>query len=147
MKPSLDKCKVPSGRLKHGDTKLNKATRRRFIVPLDRHENNPMASLREGDFQQSHIDAIAEQAGAMVEVRQGDILLNKDESEQNFVITCSEDVFVPAIGNNTSDVLFFACIDHYRGPPSYNKDFSWDHLFRIEKELRAHNIFFRRLIA
>lgn len=91
--------------------------RRRATAPVAGSENDLMATLK-GSVQQSDIDALAAQAGLVIEVRPGDILVNKDGSEQNFVLIRSEDVFVPTGGSKTLGGLYVACIDGSRSFPS-----------------------------
>lgn len=91
--------------------------KRRFTPPVPGSEDDIMANKKK-DPHQGDIDAIAAQAGVIIEVKPGTILANKDGSEQNFVITRNEEVFVPAGGNKTLDGLFAACIDHEKGIPS-----------------------------
>ena len=67
---------------------------------------------------QGDIDALAAQAGLIIEVRPGDILVNKDGSQQNFTITRSEDVFVHPGGGKTLDGLYVACLDRWDDTPT-----------------------------
>ncbi len=89
--------------------------RRRATHPQPGSENDLMARLS-GEVQQFDIDAIAAQAGLIIEIRPGDILVNQ-EGQQNFAITRSEDVFVPAGGSKTLGGLYVACIDVSKSIP------------------------------
>lgn len=90
--------------------------RRRATHPQPGSENDLMARIS-GEVQQFDIDTIAQQAGLIIEIRPGDILVN-GQDEQNYVITRSEDVFVPAGESKTLGGLYVACIDLRRSVPS-----------------------------
>jgi len=94
--------------------KLNDG-RQRMTHPKDNHGDDLMATGN-GSPRQSDIDALAAQAGVIVEVRPGDILVN-GQGEQNYVITRSEDVFVPANDSVTLGGLYVACIDVSKSIP------------------------------
>ncbi|MCB0598123.1 MAG: hypothetical protein H6557_12225 [Lewinellaceae bacterium] len=95
---------------------LNQASNKRVTAPQDGSEGDLMAELS-GSVQQSDIDAIAAQAGLVVEIRPGDILINKNGNEQNFAITRSVDMFIPAGQQKTLDGLWVACIDAHKSIP------------------------------
>lgn len=97
--------------------KLEEPGRERITAPMAGHENDLMAGPK-GSVQQSDIDALAAQAGLIIEVRPGTILVNKDGGDQNFVIIRSEDIFVPPGGTKTLGGLYVACVDGGRGFPS-----------------------------
>ena len=90
--------------------------RERITHPLPGSEDDIMGSL-EGTVQQSDIDHLAGQSGLIIEIRPGDILVNK-EDQQNFAITRSEDVFVPPGGSKQLDGLYVACIDLSKSVPA-----------------------------
>lgn len=71
-----------------------------------------------GNVKQSDIDAIAAQAGIVIEVRPGDIMVNKDGSEQSFVNYRSEDIFVPPGGKKNLEGLYVVCIDAHKDIPN-----------------------------
>jgi hypothetical protein len=95
---------------------LNDPARDRVSISHAGHENDLMASLQ-GQVLQEDIDALAAMAGVIVEVRPGDILVNKSDEEQNYVITRSQDVFVPPGGQRTLEGVYVACIDLVRSVP------------------------------
>ena len=77
-------------------SKLNDG-RVRATPPRSGHEDDLMAILKnDPHVWQSDLDFIASQAGLVVEIRPGDVLLSNDPGEQNLVITRTEDLFVPA---------------------------------------------------
>ena len=96
---------------------LNRATVRRATFPHTGSLNDIMAK-RTGSAQQSDIDAIAAQAGLVVEVRPGDILVNKDGALQNFIVTRTLDMFIHKGKTQTLNGVFVACIDASEGVPS-----------------------------
>lgn len=77
-------------------------------VPWEGHGGDLMARFN-GVLQQSDLDAITANAGIVVEVRPGTILVNRNNDEQNLVITHSEDVYVPVGGYKQLDGLYTAC--------------------------------------
>jgi hypothetical protein len=86
------------------------------VTPPD--DPNDLMSSLDGQVRQSDIDAIGSQAGLVVEVRPGDIVVNKDGNEQNFAITRTVDMFVPAGESKTLPGLHVACLDAHEGVPS-----------------------------
>ena len=81
-----------------------------------------MAKL-DGTPSTSDIDAIASSSGLLVEVKPGNILINKNGSNQNIAITRSEDLFVAAGQTKTIQGLYGACIDAHDGIPDYGDSF------------------------
>ena len=66
----------------------------------------------------SAIDKIASKAGLLIDVRPGDILINKNKGNQNITITRSERFFVKRGESKTLAGLYGACIDAHDGIPS-----------------------------
>jgi hypothetical protein len=95
------------------DTPANK----RLTVAQTGHENDIMSDLTKNPTT-SVIDQIASKAGLVIDVKPGDILINKDESNQNITITRSERFFVKKGESKTLAGLFGACIDAHDGIPS-----------------------------
>jgi len=102
--------------------KLEDPSRQRATVPFPGSGDDLMATVK-GSVQQSDIDALAAQAGLIIEIRPGTILVNKDGGEQSFVIIRSEDIFVPPGGSKTLGGLYVACIDHDKATPSAGSGF------------------------
>ncbi|MFQ5640266.1 MAG: T9SS type A sorting domain-containing protein [bacterium] len=96
--------------------------RRSASGPKPGSENDLMATL-DGSVQQSDVDALAAQAGLIIEIRPGSIFVNKDVGDQNFVIIRSEDIFIPAGGSKTLGGLYVACVDGARGIPTEGTGF------------------------
>lgn len=84
------------------------------------HENDLMATLS-GDVQQSDIDALVAKAGVVVEVKPGDVLVNKNDSDQNLGVTRSLDLFVKAGEKKTLNGIYTACIDNHDGSPDFGQ--------------------------
>lgn len=97
---------------------LERATTQRVSEPQPGHHDDLMATLS-GKVRQSDIDALVAQAGLVVDVRPGEVLVNKDADEQNLVITRSRTIFVPEAGAIRLDGLYAACIDLDREVPSF----------------------------
>ena len=81
-----------------------------------------MDSLR-GTPLQSDIDALAAQAGLLVNVRPCGVFVNKNMESQHFAITRSRDLFIPAMGISTLDGLYVACTDLEKDTPSLGERF------------------------
>ncbi len=92
-------------------------TFKRHAPPQDGHENDIMAKLT-GNPSVSAIDKIASKAGLLIDVKPGDIMVNKNESNQNIIITRSERFFVKRGESKTLAGLYGACIDAHDGIPS-----------------------------
>jgi hypothetical protein len=90
---------------------------KRHAPPHDGHENDIMTKLT-GNPTASTIDKIASKAGLVIDVKPGDILINKNEGNQNIMITRSERFFVKKGESKTLAGLFGACIDAHDGIPS-----------------------------
>ena len=102
--------------------KFENPTCKRHAAPQDGHENDIMGMLT-GNPTKSAIDQIASKAGLLIDVRPGDILVNKDESNQNITITRSERFFVNKGESKTLAGLYGACIDAHDGIPSSYDEF------------------------
>ncbi|MGD8780558.1 MAG: T9SS type A sorting domain-containing protein [Ignavibacteria bacterium] len=103
-------------------TWLSKEMNQRVTTPKSGHENDIMAD-KTASVQQSDIDAIASSPGLTVEVSPGNILVNKEGSEQNFVITRSENMFVNSGDTKTLNGIYVACVDLYDHIPSFGRRF------------------------
>jgi hypothetical protein len=95
---------------------------KRHATPQAGHEDDIMAKLT-GNPSASAIDQIASQAGLVIDVRPGDILVNKNGSNQNITITRSERFFVKRGESKTLAGLYGACIDAHDGIPSSYDEF------------------------
>ncbi len=102
--------------------KFEKPTCKRHVAPQDGHENDIMGMLT-GNPTVSDIDKIASKAGLVIDVKPGDILVNKDGSNQNIMITRSERFFVNRGESKSLAGLFGACIDAHDGVPGYYDGF------------------------
>lgn len=91
------------------------------VTPPD--DPNDLMATKNGSVQQADIDSLAGQAGLLVQVRPGTILVNKDGGDQNFVVTRNTDIFVPDGDTKTLDGLFVACIDAHKGVPDSGDGF------------------------
>ena len=101
---------------------LDVPTYKRHATPQDGHENDIMGTVS-GNPAASAIDQIASKAGLVIDVKPGDILINKDESNQNITITRSERFFVKKGESKTLAGLYGACIDAHDGIPSSYDEF------------------------
>ncbi len=97
--------------------KFEKPTCKRHVAPQDGHENDIMGMLT-GNPSVSAIDSIASKAGLVIDVKPGDILINKNKGNQNITITRSERFFVKRGETKTLAGLYGACIDAHDGIPS-----------------------------
>ena len=83
------------------------------------HSNDLMADISKHPLQ-SDIDKLADKAGLIIHVKAGDVISNKDTTEQNLVIIHSQDLFVKPGYIKTLNGIFTACIDAYNGSPTYD---------------------------
>jgi hypothetical protein len=88
----------------------------RITWPKPGQENNVMADFTKPPLQ-SDINLLASQAGLIINITAGDILLNPFISEQNLVVTHSEDLFLKPGEEKTLNGIYAACIDFHRGIP------------------------------
>ena len=95
---------------------------KRHAPPQEGHENDIMAKLT-GNPTVSDIDKIASKSGLLIDVQPGDILVNKNRSNQNITITPSERLFVKRGESKTLAGLYGACIDAHDGIPSSYDEF------------------------
>lgn len=91
------------------------------VTPPD--DPNDLMATKSGSVQQADIDSLAGQAGLLVQVRPGTILVNKDGGDQNFVVTRTTDIFVPEGDSKRLDGLYVACIDAHKGVPDLGTGF------------------------
>jgi len=96
---------------------LGEEDNQRVAHPDQGHEDDLMADL-DGQVQQDHIDDITEDPGIIIEVEPGTIIVNKDDSEQNYVMTRGRRIFAPPGGKKTLEGLFASCIDASDDVPS-----------------------------
>ncbi len=89
----------------------------RVTHPEAGHENDLMADL-DGEVQQDEIDQITDDPGLVIEVKPGSVIVNKNDSEQNYVMTRGRRIFVPQGGEKTLEGLFASCIDASDNAPS-----------------------------
>jgi hypothetical protein len=59
----------------------------------------------------------------VVEVSPGDVLINKNPSLQNMVVTRSEYIFVPPGETTTLNGIYAACLDRFKGEPTSSNGF------------------------
>lgn len=76
-----------------------------------------------GTAQGSDIDALAGKAGLVIDVKPGDILVNKNQSDQNLLVTHGTQLFVKPGEKKTINGLYTACIDNHDGSPDYEQRF------------------------
>jgi hypothetical protein len=86
-------------------------------IPMEGHKGDLMAD-KSGGLSTSHFDELAAKAGLIVEVRPGDILVNKDGDNQNLINTRSQNIFTENGDSKTLEGLWVACIDAHLGIPS-----------------------------
>ncbi len=101
---------------------LNDPALTRLTVPLEGEENNVMAGSGGDEVPQRYFDALAAAAGIIVEIRPGDILIQRDGDDQHLVVTRSLDLFVPAGESKTFYGVYTACFDG-SGIPSEGEGF------------------------
>ncbi len=86
-------------------------------VPLPGHRNDLMFDETKPPTQ-TEIDQLASSSGLIINIKAGDILSNKDNDEQNLLITHTGDLFLKPGEVKTLNGIYTACIDAYRGAPS-----------------------------
>jgi hypothetical protein len=85
-------------------------------IPMEGHEGDLMAD-KSGSLSTRHFDELASKAGVIVEVRPGDILVNKNGENQNLVNTRAENIFTENGETKVLEGLWVACIDAHQGIP------------------------------
>ena len=88
-----------------------------YSVPMDGRENDLMANVSK-PLSQADIDLIAANPGLLVSVPDGTVLVNRDNGEQNLIVTRRDDVFAGPGQTRTLNGIYAACIDHFKGIPS-----------------------------
>ena len=68
---------------------------------------------------QSDIDLITAKPGLLVRIPAGTVLVNKNEDDQNIVVTHSEDLFVMPGEKRTLEGIYGACIDAHKAVPHH----------------------------
>jgi hypothetical protein len=122
-------------------------------IPMEGHKGDLMAD-KSGSLSTSHFDALAAKAGLIVEVRPGDILVNKDGDNQNLINTRAQNIFTENGGTKTLDGLWVACIDAHLGIPSAENMFDvaphlsqWrgieaaTHLLKLVEYIHANDLY------
>ena len=87
-----------------------------YSVTKKDHTNDLMAD-KSGSVRKDDIDLLAAQAGLLVKIRPGDVLVNRNSSNQNLVVTHGDDMFVRSGQRRTLNGLYGACIDFHSDPP------------------------------
>jgi hypothetical protein len=96
---------------------LGQDDNQRVTHPKPGHENDLMGT-RFGEVQQNQIDHITADPGLVIEIEAGSVMVNKDDSEQNYVITRTRRIYVPPEGKKKLEGLFASCIDASDDVPS-----------------------------
>ena len=95
----------------------------RWSLPNKDHEHDLMARVSQPPLQ-SDIDDLASNAGLIINIKPGDILVNIDNSQQNFVVSHSEDLFLKPGEIKTLNGIYAACIDESKSSPQSSAVFS-----------------------
>ena len=74
-----------------------------------------------GSAQGTDVDALAGKAGLVIDIKPGDILVNKNQGDQNLLITHGTQVFVKPGEKKTINGLYTACIDNHDGSPDFDQ--------------------------
>jgi hypothetical protein len=90
-----------------------------YSIPQDGSENDLMANHSK-PIRQSDIDLITANPGLLVRIPAGAVLVNKNEDDQNMVVTHSEDLFVKPGEKRTLNGIYGACIDAHKAVPEYS---------------------------
>jgi hypothetical protein len=61
--------------------------------------------------------------GCVVKIRRGDVLVNRDEGEQDMGVTRDQDVYVPPGGEASLGGVYAACLEHEKGIPDFERGF------------------------
>ncbi len=85
-------------------------------IAVDNHIDDLMGDIDKPPLQ-SDIDKIAAQAGLIININPGDILINTDNLFQNFTVTHLGDLFLKLGESETLNGIYAACIDHFALPP------------------------------
>lgn len=89
---------------------------KQLSIPRNNHENDLMADVSKPPLQ-SDIDDLAAQAGLIIDINSGDVLINTGDYEQNFVVTHSGNLFLHPGESRTLNGIYAACIDDSKGIP------------------------------
>ena len=93
--------------------------RTRVSVPHADHKDDLMGGLQGRALaRQADIDFIAAHAGLSVDVRPGDVIVNKTSGDQNLVVTHAENVFAPDGESTTLGGLYASCMNALRDIPT-----------------------------
>jgi hypothetical protein len=111
---NLYHSKHPSDNLSDDQNFLNGTQRAGW--PSAGHENDLMGDQSKPPLQ-SDIDKLAAQAGLIIDINPGDILVNTGDYQQNFVVTHSGNLFLNPGESKTLNGIYAACIDHFKGVP------------------------------
>ena len=85
-------------------------------IPREMHENDLMARTKM-PILQSDIDALAAQAGLIINIKAGDILADAKTFRQNLVVLHTGDLFLSPGQIKTLNGIYSACIDNAKIPP------------------------------
>jgi hypothetical protein len=118
---NLYHSKHPGDKLSDDQNFLNNNQRSGW--PKDGHENDLMGDQEKPPLQ-SDIDNLAEQAGLIINIKPGDMLVNTENYEQNLVINRSGDLFLKPGAKQTLNGIYAACVDHYRLAPDSARVFA-----------------------
>lgn len=86
-------------------------------IPNEGHENDLMGRVSKPPAQ-ADIDKLAGQAGLIIDINPGDILINNNNGEQNLVVIKSGNLFLKPGEIKTLNGIYAACIDHFNLVPS-----------------------------
>jgi hypothetical protein len=94
----------------------------RITVPLPGHEDDIMGHSDRLPLQ-SDLNALAAQAGLVVDIPAGQVFTNKDGTAQNLMTTREIHMFIPKGQVRTINGLWVACIDLDKHSPDFGTDF------------------------
>ena len=73
---------------------------------------------------QSDIDSLAKKAGLIINIKPGDMLVDKNNYQQNLVVNHSGDLFLKPGETKTLNGIYAACIDHFKEIPDTGRVFA-----------------------
>ena len=73
---------------------------------------------------QLDIDSLAEKAGLIINIKPGDMLVDKNNYQQNLVVNHSGDLFLKPGETKTLNGIYAACIDHFKEIPDTGRVFA-----------------------
>ena len=73
---------------------------------------------------QSDIDRLAAQAGLIINIKPGDMLVDKNNYQQNLVVNHSADLFLKPGETKTLNGIYAACVDHFKEIPDTGRVFA-----------------------